>query len=453
MDPETLARIQFALTAGFHFIFPPLSIGLGVFLVVARGFAYKTKSPEWRALADYWTKIFALIFAFGVATGIVLEFEFGTNWARYSRFVGDVFGSPLAAEAVFAFFMESCFLGIVLFGGKKVSEGFHYFSTIMVCLGAHLSALWILVANSWMQTPAGYALVETEHGVRAEITDFWVMVFNPSTIDRLWHVLVASWCTGAFFVLAVSAWHLLKKRCVPVAELGLKTGLATAAISIVLLFASGHASAMLVAQTQPVKFAAMEGIFDASEPAGFHIVGYVDEEAGTVRGLSVPGAVSIMLGKGLEVTPENRLLGLNDVPAEERPPLQLTFQGFHWMVYAGCIMAALAGIGVLLWFRGKLFSARWWLALCVPACVLPHLALQAGWIATEVGRQPWIVQGMLKTKDAFSTNVSAGQLWFSLIFFTLIYCVMFALFLTQLLKKIRRAPKLSAENLPAENNH
>ncbi len=441
MDPELLARIQFALTAGFHFLFPPLSIGLGVFLVIVRGFAYKTKDPAWRSLADYWTKIFALVFAFGVATGIVLEFEFGTNWARYSRFVGDVFGSPLAAEAIFAFFMESCFLGIVLLGGKKVSEGFHYFSTIMVCFGAHLSALWILVANSWMQTPAGYHLVETENGLRAEITDFWAMVFNPSTIDRLWHVLVAAWCTGAFLALAVSAWHLLKKRCVPAAERGLKTALAMAAAALVLLFASGHASAMLLEKTQPVKFAAMEGIFDSSEPAGFHVIGYVDEEAGTVRGLSVPGVVSVMLGKGLEVTPENRVLGLDDVPAEERPPLQLTFQGFHWMVYGGCVMVAVTGVGLLLWFRGKLLSTRWWLALCVPACVVPHFALQMGWIATEVGRQPWIVQGLLKTKDAFSTNVSAGQLWFSLIFFTLIYAVMFALFVALLLKKVRQGPK------------
>lgn len=441
MDPELLARIQFALTAGFHFLFPPLSIGLGVFLVVAQGFALKTKDPVWRALADFWTKIFALVFAFGVATGIVLEFEFGTNWARYSRFVGDVFGSPLAAEAIFAFFMESCFLGIVLFGRKKVSEGFHYFSVIMVCLGAHLSALWILVANSWMQTPAGFTLVETENGLRAEITNFWAMVFNPSTLDRLWHVLTAAWLTGAFLVLSVSAWHLLKKRGVPVAERGLKTALAISAAAIVLQFASGHASAMLVEKVQPVKFAAMEGVFDGGEPAGFHVVGWVDEEARTVRGITVPGVVSVMLGKGLEVTPETRLLGLNDVPAENRPPLQLTFQGFHWMVYCGVVMFALAGTGMLLWFRGRLLASRRWLALCVPAFLLPQLANQAGWIATEVGRQPWIVQNLLKTQDAFSTNVSAGQLWFSLIFFSLIYAGMLALFIFLLLKKIRNAPE------------
>lgn len=440
MDPELLARIQFAVTAGFHFLFPPLSIGLGVFLVVVQGFAYKTKDPIWRSLADFWTKIFALTFAFGVATGIVLEFEFGTNWARYSRFVGDVFGSPLAAEAIFAFFMESCFLGIVLFGRNKISAGFHYFSVIMVCLGAHLSALWILVANSWMHTPAGFHLVETENGMRAEITDFWSMVFNPSTIDRVYHVLIAAWLTGAFLVLSVSAWHLLNKRFIPIATRGIKTALAIASVAIVMQFASGHASAMLVEQVQPVKFAAMEGIFDSSKPAGFHVIGYVDEEAKTVRGITVPGIVSIMLGKGLEVTPTNRVLSLSDVPKEELPPLQLTFQGFHWMVYCGILMFAICGIGILLWFRGKLLDTRWWLVCCVPACLLPQLANQAGWIATEVGRQPWIVQGLLKTKDAFSTNVAASQIWFSLIFFSIIYTIMLGLFLFLLSKKVKEGP-------------
>lgn len=448
MDPELLARIQFAVTAGFHFLFPPISIGLGVFLVIVQGFAYKTKDPHWRSLAEFWTKIFALVFAFGVATGIVLEFEFGTNWARYSRFVGDVFGSPLAAEAIFAFFMESCFLGIILFGRKRVSEGFYYFSTIMVCLGAHLSALWILVANSWMHTPAGFHLVETENGLRAEITDFWSMVFNPSTIDRLWHVLVAAWLTGAFMVLSVSAWYLLKKRFVPVAERGLKAALALAGVAIVLQFASGHASAMLVEKVQPVKFAAMEGIFNSDEPAGFHIIGYVDEEAQTVRGITVPGVVSIMLGKGLEVTPSTRVQGLNDVPKELHPPLQLTFQGFHWMVYCGIVMFAIAGVGLLLWFRGNLTEKRWWLMLCVPAVLLPQFANQAGWIATEVGRQPWIVQDLLKTQDAFSTNVSASQILFSLIFFSFIYTVIFVLFIVLISKKIQAGPKMEA--LPTE---
>lgn len=441
MDAVTLARIQFAVTAGFHFLFPPISIGLGVFLVAVRAIAYKTDTREWNALADFWTKIFALVFAFGVATGVVLEFEFGTNWARYSRYVGDIFGSPLAAEAIFAFFMESCFLGIVLFGKRVVSRGFYLFSTFMVCLGAHLSALWILVANSWMQTPAGYHLVETENGVRAEITDFWAMVFNPSTLDRVWHVLVAAWLTGAFMVLAVSAWHLLKGRFVPVAERGLKVGIAAGCAAVVLQFASGHASSMLIEQVQPVKFAAMEGHYDSSEPAGFHVIGWADDEAKTVRGITVPAVISVMLGKGVEVTDETRVLGLNDVPDDLRPPTQLTFQGYHWMVYSAIVMCAVLGLGIWFWYHGKLRTARWWLAICVPAALLPHFAIQMGWIATEVGRQPWIVQGLLRTKDAFSENVAASQLWFSLIFFSLIYVGLLVLFLFLLFRKIGHGPE------------
>ncbi len=436
MDPEILARIQFAITAGFHFLFPPLSIGLGVFLTIVHGFAWKTKDADWRRLAEFWTRLFALIFAFGVATGIVLEFEFGTNWARYSRFVGDVFGSPLAIEAIFAFFMESCFLGVVLFGRGKVSEGFRYFSVIMMTIGAHLSAVWILVANSWMQTPAGYHLVETENGPRAEITSFLEMVFNPSAVDRIWHVTMASWATGAFLVVAVSAWQLLKNRCVPEAKKGLKTGLVFAALACVLVFTAGHSSSVLLEKTQPVKFAAMEGLFDTSEPAGFHIVGVVDEEAGTVHGLHVPGVVSVMLGNGLTVTPENKLQGLNDVPADERPPLQLTFQSFHIMIYCAGAMALLVALGLFLWWRGKLFESRWWLIAAVPAAALPQIANQFGWIATEVGRQPWIVQNLLRTSDAFSTNVSSGQIAFSLVFFTLVYLALAALFVVVFVKKI-----------------
>ncbi|MCR5183646.1 MAG: cytochrome ubiquinol oxidase subunit I [Opitutales bacterium] len=437
MDPEMLARIQFALTAGFHFLFPPLSIGLGVFLAVVHGIAYKKKEAGWQGLAEFWTKLFALIFAFGVATGIVLEFEFGTNWARYSRFVGDVFGSPLAIEAIFAFFMESCFLGIVLFGRGKVSAGFRYFSVVMMAIGAHLSAIWILVANSWMQTPAGYHLVETARGPRAEITSFWEMVFNPSTLDRIWHVTTAAWTTGAFLVIAVCAWQLLKKRCVPEAQKGLKAGLAFAAVAMALLFASGHSSAVLLEKTQPVKFAATEGIFETGEAASFHLFGIVDEAAGTVHGPEVPGAVNIMLGRGLCADPENPILGLNDVPAENRPPVQLTFQSFHMMVYCGGAMALLLALGFWLWWRGRLFESRWWLSFAVPAALLPQIANQFGWIATEVGRQPWIVQGLLRTEDAFSTNVSGGQLIFSLIFFTLVYTTMALLFLFVFIKKIR----------------
>ena len=212
MDTEILARIQFAFTIGFHYIYPPLSIGLGVLLVLMEGMYLKTKNKIYESITRFWIKIFALIFAMGVATGIVMEFEFGTNWASYSRFVGDVFGSALAAEGIFAFFLESGFLAILVFGWKKVSPSMHFFSTLMVSLGAMLSAVWIVVANSWQQTPAGYHLVDNGGILRAEITDFWALVFNPSSVDRLLHTLSGAWLAGAFLVISVSAFYILKNQ-------------------------------------------------------------------------------------------------------------------------------------------------------------------------------------------------------------------------------------------------
>jgi len=218
MDVEMLARVQFAITVGFHFLYPPLSIGLSLFLIILQYNYIKTRQQLWANLVRFLIKIFALTFAVGVATGIVMEFEFGTNWERYSRFVGDVFGSPLAAEGVFAFFLESTFLGVLLFGWNKVKPRTHFISTIMVSLGAHLSAFWIIVANSWMQTPAGYKIVGEGASMRAEITDFWAMVFNPSTIDRYIHTIIAAWLTGAFLFFAINAYYMLKKRHIDMAR-------------------------------------------------------------------------------------------------------------------------------------------------------------------------------------------------------------------------------------------
>src|SRR3990172_607597 len=225
MDVLTLSRIQFAATISFHYIYPPLSIGLGVMLVIFEALWLKTKTPLYHQLARFWTRVFALTFAIGVATGIVMEFEFGTNWATYSRYVGDVFGSALAAEGIFAFFLESGFLAVLLFGWDRVGRKLHFFATCMVCLGAHFSAVWIVVANSWMQTPAGYHIVETALGPRAEITRFWEMVFNPSSMDRLFHTLCGCWQAGAFLVVSVSAWFLLRSRHQDFARASLRLGL------------------------------------------------------------------------------------------------------------------------------------------------------------------------------------------------------------------------------------
>lgn len=261
MDVEILARFQFAFTIMFHYIYPPLSIGLALVLVISEGIYIRTKNPVYLEMAKFWTKVFALTFAIGVATGIVMEFEFGTNWARYSRFVGDVFGSALAAEGVFAFFLESGFLAIVLFGWNRVSPKFHYFATTMVCLGAHFSAIWIVVANSWMQTPAGYHIAGEGLAARAIINDFWGMVFNPSSMTRLFHTVIGCWLAGAFLVISVGAYYVLKQRHIQFAKNSLKIGLGVALVSCLLQVITGDSSGRIVAKYQPAKLAAMEALY------------------------------------------------------------------------------------------------------------------------------------------------------------------------------------------------
>jgi cytochrome d ubiquinol oxidase subunit I len=243
MDVEILSRLQFALTIAFHYIYPPLSIGLGLLLVLMEAIYLRTRDPLWQQITRFWVRIFGLTFAMGVATGIVMEFEFGTNWAAYSRFVGDVFGSALAAEGIFAFFLESGFLALLLFGWDRVGPRVHFLSTVMVCLGAHFSAIWIVVANSWMQTPAGYHLVGTPPHVRAEITDFWAMVFNPSSMDRLTHTVLGAWQAGAFLVLSVAAWYLLRGRHLPFARASMKLGLVVALFASLASLVTGDLSA------------------------------------------------------------------------------------------------------------------------------------------------------------------------------------------------------------------
>ncbi|HMS64922.1 MAG TPA: cytochrome ubiquinol oxidase subunit I, partial [Ignavibacteria bacterium] len=284
-----LSRLQFAITNIFHYFYPPFSIGLGVFLVISEGIYMKTKNPLWMQITRFWIKVFALTFTIGVATGIPMEFQFGTNWANYSRYVGDVFGSALAAEGIFAFFLESGFLAILVFGSGRVSPKFHYFSTIMVCFGAHFSAVWIVIANSWMQTPAGFEVVMGPNGMRAEIIDFWGMVFNPSSVIRLTHVIMGCWLAGAFFVLSVSAWYILKKKNLEFAKSSFKIALIIATvISLSQLFISGRKSAETVHKYQPAKFAAMEGLWKTG-PADMTIIGYINEKKGETIGLKIPG--------------------------------------------------------------------------------------------------------------------------------------------------------------------
>ena len=437
MDPVLLSRVQFGLTIAFHYLYPPLSIGLGAILVIMESLYVKTGNPLYRQMTRFWVRIFALTFALGVASGVVMEFQFGTNWAMYSRFVGDVFGSALAAEGIFAFFLESGFLALLLFGWDKLGPRMHLFSTTMVALGAHFSAIWIVVADSWMQTPAGYHIVDAALRRRAEITDFWALVFNPSSVVRLAHTLVGAWSTAAFFVLSVSAFYLLKRRHLEFAKASMQIAMIVAIVASLGSLVTGHSSGLVVAQYQPAKLAAMEAHFPSLAPAGMYLFGWVKEDEQRVVGPGIPGMLSLLT----HGDPSAPVIGLGAFPPQDRPPVQPVFQSFHAMVAIGMALIGLSLLGAaFLWFLGTLHETRWLLWVFVFAVVGPQAANQLGWFTAEVGRQPWIVYGLMRTAEAASRSVTAGQVLVSLVLFTLIYVLLFVLFVFLLDQKIRHGP-------------
>jgi cytochrome d ubiquinol oxidase subunit I len=437
MDIVLLSRLQFALTISFHYIFPPLSIGLGVLLVCMEGAYHVTKDKDWERLARFWTKIFAVNFAMGVATGIVMEFQFGTNWSTYSRFVGDVFGSALAAEGIFAFFLESGFLAVLVFGWDRVSPRMHLLATVLVALGATFSAVWIIVANSWQQTPAGYALV-SHHGVlRAEITDFWAVVFNPSSVQRLTHTLLGAYLVGGAFVASVSAWHVLMGRRVELMRKALGLSVLFAAAAALALPLSGDLQARVVARTQPAKLAAFEGLYRTTQRAPLSLAGLPDDSRQETRfNLAVPGLLSLLVHHRLDAP----VTGLDAFKPEDRPPVALSYFLYHGMIGAGM---ALAGLFVLAAWRnrqGRLHEDRLILWGLVGSVVVASAAGQLGWGAAEVGRQPWIVYGLLRTADAVSRSVPASHMLASMTLFAVVYLLLGAVWLKVLDSKIRRGP-------------
>lgn len=437
METEILARIQFAFTVAFHYIYPPLSIGLGLIMVIFESIYIKTGDRHYHILAKFWTKIFALTFGIGVVTGIVMEFEFGTNWAVYSRYVGDVFGSALAAEGIFAFALESGFLGILLFGWNRVKPWVHLVSTIGVFLGSMFSAVWIVVANSWQQTPTGYHIVGEGMHARAEITDFWAMVFNPSSMDRLTHVWLGAFLAGAFLVLSVHAYYILKGKFIIISKKAFKIALVVGTVFSLGQLITGHNSADGVSKNQPAKLAALEGHFKELAPADMYLFGWVDKKNQTVNGLKIPGGLSFLLDYNFN-TP---VKGLNAFPENERPSqINAIFQFYHLMIIIGMSLIGLTLYSCFLWWKGTLFENKRLLSIFVFSVFLPQIANQVGWFAAEMGRQPWVVYGLLKTSDAFSQAVSDNQILFSLIMFFILYSILFMLFIYLLNKKIKHGP-------------
>jgi cytochrome d ubiquinol oxidase subunit I len=437
MDVEILSRIQFAFTVAFHYIYPPLSIGIGLIMVVFESLFLRTKKKEYEVLAKFWTKIFAITFGIGVVTGIVMEFEFGTNWATYSRYVGDIFGSALAAEGIFAFALESSALGVLLFGWNRVKPWVHLTATWGVFLGSMFSAVWIVVANSWQQTPADYHIVGEGMQARAEIVDFWAMVFNPSSIDRLTHVWLGAFLAGTFLILSVHAYYILKGRYVTLSKKAFKITLVVAAVCALAQLFTGHQSAEGVSENQPAKLAAMEGHFEESAPADLYLFGWVDKENQKVTGLKISGGLSFMLYQDFD----EAVTGLNAFPKEDRPTqINAIFQFYHIMVAIGMFLIALSLFGLWQWKRGKLFEKKWLLWTFVFTAILPQIANQFGWFTAEMGRQPWVVYGLLRTSDALSKSVRANQVLFSLILFFIVYFVLFLLFIYLMNKKIKKGP-------------
>jgi cytochrome d ubiquinol oxidase subunit I len=373
----------------------------------------------------------------GVATGIVMEFEFGTNWATYSRFVGDVFGSALAAEGIFAFFLESGFLAILVFGWDRVSAKMHFFSTTMVALGATFSSVWIVIANSWQQTPAGFHIVGEGLQARAEIVDFWAMVFNPSSIDRLVHVWIGAFILGGFFVMSVSAYYILKDRHLDAAKKMFDTGLIVALIAAIAAPISGHIQANTVSETQPAKLAAFEGHWETG-PGDIYLFGIPDSETETVDyGVSIPGGLSFLLYGDFD----QEVTGLDQFEERNRPPVAIPFYSYHIMVGLGFFFLGLTLLAMFYRLRGTLFQKRWMMWTFVFGVVLPYIANQLGWVAAEVGRQPWIVYGHLRTSEGFSEVVSANQVLGSIIMFMLIYAMLFAVWVYVLHNKITHGPE------------
>ncbi|QDU32538.1 Cytochrome bd-I ubiquinol oxidase subunit 1 [Poriferisphaera corsica] len=494
-DVVFLSRLQFALTIMFHYLFPPLTIGLGALIVIYETLYLKTRDQLWKSANVFWIKLFAVTFAVGVATGIVMEFEFGTNWANYSRFVGDVFGSALAAEGIFAFFLESGFLAVLVFGRDRVGKKFYYFAAWMVFIGSVFSSVWIVVANSWQQTPNGSLIQQMTNPatgepwfidgipqMRAQMQNFWQVVFNPSSIDRITHVWAGCAVTGGFFVLSICSWYILRNKHLEFAQRCFKVALIFSLLGILGSVLTGDSNARMVAQQQPAKLAAMEGIYKTGDgPTPIHLFGIPNSETGEVDySIEIPGALSILVYR--EFPPKTPVIGLDQFKPENHPPVFIPFTSFHIMVGLGFALLGLIIIAFFFWWRRTLFQQRWLMYLFVVSILAAITANELGWVSAEVGRQPWIVyppmqrteageplrdaDGIiqfqqaewptesgsvnlkpagLRTRDGHSQAVVQGEVLFSIVMFGLIYTLLFFVWIFVLNEKIRKGPAPASE--------
>ncbi len=435
MDTVALSRLQFALTSMFHWIFVPLTLGLSILTAYMETRYVRSGDELYLRMTKFWGKLFLVNFALGVVTGITMEFQFGMNWAEYSKYVGDIFGAPLAIEATMAFFLESVFIGVWIFGWNKVSKKTHALSIWLVALATNLSALWILLANGWMQKPVGYVLRNN----RAEMIDFGALLTNPYGWLKFGHTLSSGYVVAAFFVMGVSAYHLLKKNQTEFFNRSFKIAAIFGFASTILVAGIGDFHAAEVAKTQPTKFAAMESLWETQNNVGYNLVVIPDtvKECNTIEGPCIPSLLSYLAFHNADA----EIKGLKAFPKEERPPVLPTFWSFRLMVGLGLMMTLLSLFAVIYSKRRTLEAHRLFLTLMLFSIPLPYLAGQLGWVVAEVGRQPWIVYGVLKTSQAVSQSISTVQVYASVLGFTVLYGALGAVDIYLLSKFARKGPE------------
>ena len=438
MDVLWLSRLQFAVATMFHFLFVPLTLGLSILIAIMESVYVRTGNEEYKRMAKFWGKIFLINFVVGIVTGLTLEFQFGTNWAGYSKYVGDIFGSLLAIEATVAFFLESTFIAIWVFGWNKVSPRFHAACIWLVAAAATMSAYWILVANSWMQHPVGYVI----QSGRAELADFWAIVTQPFAILTFFHTVIAGYTVAGFFVMGVSAYHLLRKRNTAFFSKSFRMALVFAFIFSVLQIFVGDYHGKLMAAAQPTKLAAVESIWETEKGAPFYLLVIPDaaRERNAVEAFGIPKFLSWLVYDNWDA----EIQGLKEWPLDERPPVSPVFWSFRLMVGLGFLFALLTLIGMLL--RKKVESKTWYLRIMMYSIPLPYIAAQLGWLVTEVGRQPWIVYGVMKTSQAVSP-IAGHQVLVSLIAFIVLYSLLGLAAFVLMIKEIRKGPAPLADTV------
>lgn len=423
-----LSQWQFAVTSVYHFFFVPLTLGLSVIVAIMETIYVRTRNEVYRRMTKFWGKLFVINFAMGVVTGIVQEFQFGMNWSEYSRYVGDVFGAPLAIEALAAFFIESTFLGMWIFGWERLSKPLHAATIWLVALASNLSAFWILVANSFMQSPVGYA----EENGRLVMQDFSALLTNPYVWGQFPHTVFSGFTTGAFFVLGISAYHLLREQQKEVFKPSFQLATVFGAVSILMVILIGHNQAQQMVKLQPMKIAAAEALVETENPASFSLLSVVDQETLTEQlSLRIPRVLSLLAYNRLD----GEVKGMVDLQAEFEqkygpgnyvPSVAVTYWSFRIMVGSGFIMLALIGLALYRVLRSQLDFTKFGMNLFLPAIALPFLANIFGWLLTEMGRQPWVVYGKMRTVDAVSPNLTAGMVITSLLGFTILYGLLMA---------------------------